>query len=168
MRPDARVPSWKTWENGIVPSFALEIVSKDWEKDYADAPERYATAGVPELIMFDPEPARHRDGIRWQVFRRVRDRPLTRIEVSQGDRVRSKALGCFLRAMGQHEALRLRLGTGPRGDDLFPTGEEAERAAREVERAAKEAAIAARDAALKKVAELEAKLRARGGRRGTR
>lgn len=180
VRPDARVSSWKTWEKGIVPSFALEIVSKDWEKDYAEAPERYAAAGVPELVVFDPDPTRHPDRVAWQVFRRVRNRPLTRIEVSQGDRVRSKALGCFLRAIGDHEALRLRLGTGPRGDDLFPTGEEAERvakeaecaakeaerAAREEERRAKEAAIAARDSALQRVAELESKLRAR--RRGRR
>ena len=185
--PDTDVPSWKTWDKGIVPSFALEMVSKDWEKDYAEAPQRYAAAGVSELIVFDPDPLRHPEGIAWQVFRRVRDRSLTRIEVSQGDRVRSKALGCFLRAVGQNESLRLRLGTGPRGDDLFPTGEEAERAARDVERAArdveragrltatataeseraaKEAAIGARDAALKRVAELEAKLAAqrRGGR----
>jgi hypothetical protein len=144
-------------------------VSKDWEKDYAEAPQRYAAAGVLELVVFDPEPSRHPSGVAWQVFRRVRNRPLTRIEVSEGDRVRSKVLGCFLRAVGHHESLRLRLGTGPRGDELFPTGEEAERAARlaanasaESERSAKEAAIAARDAALKRVAELEAKLGARG------
>jgi len=182
VRPDARVPSWKTWERGIVPSFALEIASKDWEKDYVEAPERYAAVGVSELIVFDPDPAGHPEGIAWQVFRRVRNRPLTRIEVSQGDRVRSKVLGCFLRAVGEHESLRVRLGTGPRGDDLFPTGEESERAAKEAERAAKEveraakederaareaeraakdAAIAVRDAALKRVAELEAKLAAR-------
>jgi hypothetical protein len=146
VRPDARVPSWKTWEKGIVPSFALEIVSKDWEKDYAEAPARYAAAGVPELIVFDPDPSGHPEGIAWQVFRRVRNRPLTRIEASQGDRVQSKALGCFLRAVGEHESLRVRLATGPRGDDLFLTGEESERAAKEVERAAKEAERAAKEA----------------------
>ena len=173
VRPDTRVPSWKTWETGIVPSFAFEIVSKDWEKDYAEAPQRYTELGVSELVIFDPAPARHADGLTWQVFRRVGKRPLTRIEVSQGDRVRSKVLGCFLRSVGSHESLRVRLALGPRGDELFPTAEEAERAARQAEHAAKEAALAgqqaalaARDAALARVAELEAKLRGRRGRRG--
>ena len=168
VRPDTHVPSWKTWEKGIVPSFALEIVSKDWEEDYAEAPARYDAARVPELVVFDPHPARHPDRVVWQVFRRVGDRPLTSIEVTQGDRIRSKALGCFLRVVGSNESQRVRLGTGPRGDELFPTGEEAERAAREVavaaaevDRVARDAALAERDAALNRIAELEAKLRAR-------
>lgn len=42
--PATRVRSWKTWQTGIVPSFALEVVSTDWEKDYADAPERCSDA----------------------------------------------------------------------------------------------------------------------------
>jgi hypothetical protein len=50
--------------------------------------------------------------------------------------------------------LRLRVGTGPRGDELFPTGEEAERAEKEAERAEKEVALA-------RVAALEAQLRKR-------
>jgi Uma2 family endonuclease len=137
---DTRVTSWKIWETGIVPSFGLEIVSKDWLKDYAEAPERYAHAGVPELVVFDPAPERHPERVTWQVFRRVRGRPLVRVEVSRGDRVRSVALRCFLRAVGSGNALRLRLGTGPHGDELFPTGEEA---------------------ALARVAELEAQLRKR-------
>src|SRR5262249_20463537 len=36
VRPDTRVTAWKTWEKGIVPSFGLEIVSKNWEKDYVE------------------------------------------------------------------------------------------------------------------------------------
>lgn len=156
--PDTQVTSWKIWEKGIVPSFALEIVSKDWEKDYIEAPQKYAAAGITELVIFDPAPSRHPDGVAWQVFRRVRNRPLTRIEVSQGDRIHSKVLGCFLRAVGANESLRLRLGTGPKGNDLFPTGEEAERAA-------KEAAVTTRDAALRRVAQLEAQLRVRGARK---
>jgi hypothetical protein len=136
---------WKTWERGIVPSFGLEIVSRDWEKDYVEAPERYGAAGIGELVVFDPAPARHPERVAWQHFRRVRNRPLTRVEVSRGDRIRVAALGCYLRAVGQGEALRLRVGTGARGDELFPTGEEAERAEKEV--------------ALARVAELEARLR---------
>jgi hypothetical protein len=166
--PGTPISVWKTWEKGIVPSFGLEIVSRDWEKDYVEAPERYAAAGIGELVVFDPAPGRHPERVAWQHFRRVRNRPLTRVEVSRGDRIRVAALGCTLRAVGQGEALRLRVGTGPRGEALFPTGEEAERAAKEAERAEKEAALAekeaeraAKEVALTRVAELEAQLRKR-------
>lgn len=147
VRPGTRVSVWKTWERGVVPSFGLEIVSRDWEKDYVEAPERYAAAGIPELVVFDPSPERHAERVAWQHFRRIRNRPLTRVDVSRGDRMRVSALGCFLRAVGHGESLRLRVATGPRGDDLFPTAEEAERAEKE--------------AALARVAELEARLRKR-------
>ncbi len=36
--PTTWVRSWKTWETGIAPSFCLEIVSSDWEKDYTETP----------------------------------------------------------------------------------------------------------------------------------
>jgi len=123
VRPNTHVSVWKTWERGIVPSFGLEVVSRYWEKDYVEAPERYAAAGIPELVVFDPWPDRHPDRVAWQHFRRIRNRPLTRVDVSGGDRMRVSALGCFLRAVGQGESLRLRVATGPRGDELFPTGE---------------------------------------------
>jgi len=150
--PRTRVTSWKVWERNIVPSFALEVVSKEWEKDYVEAPERYAAMGIAELVIFDPAPERHADGIRWQVFRRVAGRPLARIEATESDRVRSKTLGCFLRVVGRGDDLRVRVGDGAGGEELFPTGEEAEAAA-------KEAAIATRDAALERIAALEADLR---------
>lgn len=160
VRQGTHISVWKTWERGIVPSFGLEIVSKDWEKDYVEAPERYAAAGIPELVVFDPRPERHADRVAWQHFRRVRNRPLSCIEVSRGDRIRISALGCYLRAVGQGESLRLRVGTGARGNELFPTAEEAERAD-------KEAAIAARDEALARLADLEARLRKRRSRQNT-
>jgi Uma2 family endonuclease len=173
VRPETRVTSWKTWERGIVPSFALEVVSTDWEKDYIEGPERYGEMGIPELIVFDPASSRHVDGVRWQVFRRVAGRRWARVETSDGDRVWSKALGCFLRAVGEGDSLRVRVGTGPRGDELFSTAEEAERAAKEAERAAKEGERAAKEAeraakeveraakeaALERVLELERQLR---------
>ena len=112
-----------------------------------------------EVLIFDPAPERHPYGVTWQVYRRVGGRPLRRVDAVDGDRVKSKTLGCFLRAVGRGDKVRLRLGTGPRGDELFPTVEEAERAAKETERSAKEAAITARDIAQKRLAELEAKLR---------
>jgi hypothetical protein len=140
VRPTTRVSVWKTWERGIIPSFGLEIVSKDWEKDYIEAPERYAAAGIPELVVFDPSPERHPERVAWQHFRRIRNRPLTRVDVSRGDRMRVRAFGCFLRAIGHGDSLRLRLAVGPRGDELVPT---------------------AAEAALARVAELEAQLRKR-------
>ncbi|HEY4160355.1 MAG TPA: Uma2 family endonuclease [Polyangiaceae bacterium] len=175
--PNTRVRSWKTWETSIVPSFALEIVSLNWGKDYLTSPARYGAMGVPEVIVFDPAPTGP-ERTRWQVFRRVRGE-LRKVESSDADRVRSRALGCYLRAVGAEDTLRLRLATGPRGAVLFPTEDEAERAAKEAERAAKEAERAAKEAeraakeaeraatahersakeaALARVAELEAEL----------
>lgn len=189
LAPNTRVSSWKTWEQGVVPSFVLEVVSKDWEKDYIEGPQRYAAIGVSELVIFDPTPALHPERVAWQVYRRVRGRPLTRVEVSTADRVRSRELGCLLRAVGEGNDLRLRLGTGTGGAELFPTGEEAAEAAVEAERAARlsaqaseqaertakeialtaqQSAFAARDAALARVAELEEKLLRRTRRTTTK
>src|SRR5580704_10653532 len=53
---------WKVWQTGVVPSFALEIVSTRKGKDYVDAPKRYADLGVPELVVFDPQYKRRRPG----------------------------------------------------------------------------------------------------------
>ncbi len=183
--PGTRIRSWKIWEKGLAPSFALEVVSRDWKKDYQEAPERYGQAGVDELLVFDPSwQERPRGaGVRWQVFRRGERR---RREASGADRVRSRTLGCWLRVVGSGDGMRLRIGHGPAGADLFPTaeeaalaakeqaqaGEEQQRAAKEAERAAKEqaqageeqqraakeAALAAKEAALARIAVLEAQL----------
>jgi Uma2 family endonuclease len=131
VRAGTDVPSWKVWETGVVPSFAVEVVSRDWEKDYVEAPTRYAELGVPEVLVFDPHAAAHAERVRFQLFRRVAGRPLSRIEMTQEDRVRSLALGAWVRAIGTGVDTRLRLATDPRGDELFPTGEEAERAAKD-------------------------------------
>ena len=85
--------------------------------------------------------------LRWQVFRRVAKRGLVRVDVSQGDRVKSKVLRAWLRAVGSDSGVRIRIAEGENGEDLFPTEAEAERAARE-------AAEAARDAAEAEVARL--------------
>lgn len=152
--PDTRVTSWKTWQTGIVPSFALEVASSDWRKDYEEAPERCAEIGLSELVVFDPGWAERPggEGARWQVWRTGK-RGLRRSIRSDEDRVRSRALGCWLRSVGVAQATRLRLAE-QRGEKLFPTAEEAERAAKVAERAAKEAALA-------RIAELEAELRRR-------
>lgn len=143
--PQARVRSWKVWETGVVPSFTLEVVSGDRLKDYEEAPRKYAQLGVEELVLFDPEFDRGRDRQQWQVYRRPRAGGLVLAMATDGDRVRSKVLGCFLRAVGDGTNTRIRVGTGVRGEDLFPTDAEiaqVERGAREAERRARETAEA--------------------------
>jgi Uma2 family endonuclease len=172
----ARVGAWKVWETGQVPSFALEIVSRDVDKDYLAAPPKYDRLGVKELFIFDPDHATSKDRVRWQVFRRVNGRGLIRVEATNADRVRSRVLGCFLRAVGEGDEVRVRLGTGPNGDALFPTEKEAreqaeagraeERAAREQAEAAREQAEAARERLEAELAQLRAELARSKKRRG--
>jgi Uma2 family endonuclease len=152
--PETRVKSWKVWETGVVPSFALEVMSADARKDIEDSPRRYAELGVKEVVIFDPEPETRDDGIRFRVFRQLAKRGLTLIEATNADRVRSKQLGCFLRVVGRGDATRLRVGVGAEGDTLLPT--EAERAKAEAERA--KAEQAARERAEAEIARLRAEL----------
>jgi hypothetical protein len=163
--PRTRVRTWKLWLDRVIPSFAFEVASQDWEKDYFEVPARYDELGVRELVVFDPEFAERSGGMRWQVFRRVGKRGLVRVEATRTDRVRSKVLGCWLRAVGEGRDVRVRIAVGPRGAELVKTAEEAARVEQATERAAKEAALAAREteraakeAALARVSELEAAL----------
>ena len=135
--PRTRVKSWKVWETGVVPSFALEVMSDDERKDVEGSPERYSELGVKEVVVFDPEPQRRSEGVRFRVFRRVGKRGLVLVEATNEDRVRSKQLDAWLCAVGDGDEVRLRVGLGPNGDDLLPT--EAERAEMEAERAEMEA-----------------------------
>jgi Uma2 family endonuclease len=137
----ARVGAWKVWETGHVPSFAFEVVSHDVDKDYLVVPRRYGRLGVKELFVFDPDFATSPNRARWQVFRRVKGRGLLRVEATNGDRVRSRAIGCFLRAVGEGDEVRVRLATGPTGDTLFLTDEE-DRAQAEAELAQLRAELA--------------------------
>jgi Uma2 family endonuclease len=162
---DTAVRSWKVWESGVVPSFAVEVASSDWEKDYIDAPALYGELGASELVVFDPSWLEHDDGVRFQVFRRVKGRRLTLVEATNEDRVRSPTLGLWLRTVGADASTRLRLALDPRGDELFPTAEEQERAAKEQERAAKEQERTAKEQALARVEQLEAELAKLRGRR---
>jgi Putative restriction endonuclease len=128
VKPGIKIDSWKTWEHGVAPSFALEVVSQDdYLKDYRDGPPSYDEIGVQELVIFDPEHANApSDRLLFQVYRRLPKRGLTRVEATNDDRVRSRVLGCHVRAVGDDlDTLRLRLATGPRGDVLFPTEAEA-------------------------------------------
>ncbi len=154
---DTTVRSWKVWETGIVPSFALEVVSTNWEKDYCQAPVDHDALGTAELVIFDPDYAERRDGVRWQRFTRNAAGRLVLVERSDARAVDSSVLGCVVRAVGVGPQLRLRLAEG-KDTVLFPTAEEAERQAKEAERRAKEAERRAKEEALARVAELEARL----------
>jgi Uma2 family endonuclease len=157
-----RPPSWKVWETGKAPSFALEVVSSDVDKDYVESPEKYDRLGVRELVVFDPYHEASAERVRWQVFRRLKSRGLVRVEATNGDRISSRVLGCFLRAVGEGDDVRLRIGAGPAGDTLFPTDEEAREQAereRDAERAARERA----EAELARLRAELARAAARGG-----
>ena len=144
--PGKAIGAWKVWETGCVPSFALEVVSQDVDKDYLTSPAKYARLGVEELVVFDPEyrlsPAR----FRFQVFRKSK-RGLVRVEATNADRVKSKVLGCHLRAVGVDDDCRVRIATGFNGETLFPTDveakQQAEAAAKQAEAAAQQAGAAA-------------------------
>jgi Uma2 family endonuclease len=124
VEPGEEFDFWKVWQTGIVPSFALEIVSKRKKKDYATVPPLYGELGVGELIIFDPRYRRRREGLRFQVYRKVARRGFVRVEATNADRVRSRALGCWIRVVGEGKAQRLRLAAEPAGDVLVPTAAE--------------------------------------------
>lgn len=134
------IPSWKTWETGIVPSLAIEVAGDDIVASYEDRPVEYARLGVDELVVFDPDATpTSKTRVRWQVFRHFGKRGLVRVDVSQSDRVRSKVLKAWLRAVGSGDAVRIRIAEGDNGDVLFPTEVEAIRGAKEAEPSAKDA-----------------------------
>ncbi len=100
-------------------------MGRDVAKDYEDAPGEYKKIGARELVVFDPDwSPKSRTRVRWQVWRRVAKRGLVPVLQSNEDRVESKALGCWLRLVGEGGARRVRLATGPFGDELIETDEE--------------------------------------------
>jgi hypothetical protein len=150
---DIAIDVWKVWERGgIVPSLVVEIVGSDPRKDYEESPRRCAELGVDELVVFDPFFSAER--ARFRVYRRRGDAFVLALSTDD-DRVWSVVLDAFLRVVGEGAALRMRVAVGDAGDELFPSGEEAERAEKDGERVAKEAA-------LERIAELEAELRRKG------
>ena len=151
--PDVAI--WRVWE-GHHPAFALEVVSAKWQKDYDEIPAAYAAMGCKELILFDPGvTARSRRRVRWQVYRTVRGRGFVRVASSSDTRIRSSVLDAWLVQVLDQGRVRLRLGTGPRGETLLPTPEEGEAAEKTI-RAITETQAAAERAARQR-AESEAR-----------
>lgn len=126
------IKSWKTWEHGgKAPTLALEIVSDEYRKDYADRLiERYQELGVRELVRYDPIHVTRRRRELFAHFVRDEAGQLVR-RPTFGDRVQLVSYDVWL-VRGAHDVLRL--GVGPKGGSLWPTA--AERAAAEAERAA--------------------------------
>ena len=125
VEPGVDFEFWKVWQTGIVPSFALEIVSKRKKKDYTEVPPLYDELGVDELVIFDPRyKRRRREAYRFQVYRRVEGRGFVRIEATNANRVRSRTFGCWIRCVGRRGEQRLRLARGLAGDALVPTARE--------------------------------------------
>ena len=92
MSPDRRIRSWKVWEEELALSFCFEVVSEDVRYDYEEKPILYSELGTRELVVFDPESEGQLGRYRWQVFRRLKNRGLIRVEISQTDRVRSRSI----------------------------------------------------------------------------
>ncbi|XXX80278.1 Uma2 family endonuclease [Sorangium sp. So ce134] len=158
--PDTPFGSWKTWERGA-PELAVEIVSEHdadtqtWEEKLG----KYHELGVLELVAFDPEAA---PGERLRVWDRIDGDLVER--VVEGERSPCTVLDLHwvvVPAAGYPAALRL--ARTPDGAELVLTPEEAERRRAEAERRRAEAEQAARASAERRIAELEAELRRRGG-----
>ncbi|WP_437976092.1 Uma2 family endonuclease [Sorangium sp. So ce295] len=158
--PDTPFGSWKTWERGA-PELAVEIVSEHDSdpQTWADKLRKYHELGVLELVAFDPDAA---PGERLRVWDRIDDDLIER--VVEGERSPCTVLDLhwvIAPAAGQPAALRL--ARTPDGAELVPTPEEAARRRAEAEQARAEAEQAARATAERRIAELEAELRRRGG-----
>lgn len=130
--PQSRVEKiWKLWEEPTVPSFCLEIVSNDHEKDYQHIPKVCDEIGVSEVVIYDPEPGNDKERVTWQVYRRAKRGGLTQVLRTDAATVRSTELGCWLCEVGEGGDRRLRVAHDAAGRDLYPTEAELEAAARE-------------------------------------
>jgi Uma2 family endonuclease len=120
--------SYRIWEEKVVPCTLFEIASRrTWRADINENPQLYASLGVKEYFVFDPEGRYVKPALRG--FRSLRHRPVPMKPAADGSLV-SKQLG--LRLVPEGEMLRLiDLGTG----QPVPTrAERAEALAAEVER----------------------------------
>ncbi|WP_437337523.1 Uma2 family endonuclease [Sorangium sp. So ce394] len=165
--PDTPFGSWKTWERGA-PELAVEIVSEhDADPQiWTEKLGKYHELGVMELVAFGPEAA---PGERLRVWDRIDGDLVER--VVEGERSPCTVLDLHwvvVPATGHPAALRL--ARTPDGAELVLTPEEAARGRAEAERRRAEAEHrraeaeqAARASAERRIAELKAELRRRGG-----
>jgi Uma2 family endonuclease len=163
--PDAKFPSWKTWEDGGVPDLAVEIVSNSDRRTWDDKFPDYRALGVKGLVRFDPAAP---EGKRLRAWDRVREDLVERL-IGE-DRTPCLTLGLnWVVCPVEDEPVGLRLA-----DDegrLLEVREEAEARARvlaeeraDVEAKARAVEAKARAVAEARVRELEEQLRrAQGG-----
>src|SRR5262249_44157071 len=81
-----QLESLLTWKSGhSAPKLAIEVVSSNPNKDYVDAPSRYAASGTRELVVFDPglRGRGHGGPHRLQVWRRTTE-GFTRVDAGEG------------------------------------------------------------------------------------
>lgn len=118
---------WPAYQPGVPPPIlAVEIVSpSNWGKDYQEAPQRYATLGTEELVLFDPgatrgtSPAPNPRPL--QVYRKTPQGSLWRVYAGDGP-AWSEVLRCWLVA----DEGELALSHDEAGTQLILTPEEGE------------------------------------------
>lgn len=151
--PDSIFGSWKTWERGAL-DVAVEIAS------YSDAPptpwdaklRRYQEVGVQELVRFDPDETEERQ---LRIWDRVEGKLVERAKQEAWHFCKGLKLYWVVVSAPRLPAA-LRLARDAEGHDLLLTPEENQARAREAE-------ARAREAAEKRIADLEALLRAQKG-----
>lgn len=145
--------SWKAWEKGT-PELAFEVLSP------SDSPERwtfeeklrrYRALGVQELVVYHAD---GKPGSRLRVWDRIDGDLVER--VVEGERTPCVMLDLTLVVAPVEELVGLRFARDPEGRDLLLTDAEALRVESEARRTEAQAAE-------KRIAELEALLRQRGG-----
>jgi hypothetical protein len=129
----------------------------DWDKANSTTEEkleRYAQAGIAEVVRFDPDGKEPRLRF-WDLI----ESDLVERDLGDPEARHCDALGLYW-CIVEDTVLgsTLRLSRDKEGRDLLLTPEEAARASADTERAAKEAERAQKQAALARIAELEAEL----------
>ena len=163
---DRKRGSYKVWEEGKSPDFVLEVASPStWREDVERKPGVYAGLGVREYFQYDPTGEHLAPRLQGHRLVGGTYERLTAVEsIDRTLTLRSEVLGLELRARGDW----MRFHDLATGEDLLSHDEE--HAARLDEAAARRSAelraereAAARRAAEARVAELEARIGAKGG-----
>jgi len=176
---DKDLPSLCLWKPGHhVPRFCVEVVSTTHpNKDYVDVPERYASLGVSELLIFDPllqGPRKLGGPVPLQLWRRDEAGTLERVHFGAEPVYSNELDGWFIVSDRQLLIAEDRAGSRPwqteverQRDEAARHRDEADRQRdvreraeqeRERERVEKEREHAARVELERRVADLEAKL----------
>jgi Uma2 family endonuclease len=120
--------SFRAWEEKVVPQVLFEVASKDtWRNDVGEKRDLYASLGVKEYFVFDPE-GRYVDPV-LQGWKSVKGKPVA-VKPSTDGSLLSKELGLRLVPEGD----RLRLRDAKTGEPILTRAERTEALAAELER----------------------------------